>query len=233
MANSQVTVSPMVSKKRKSVEDLVDDPKEADRVLSYVTGNRATREHVITDFSSFKEAFRDAFMKEGSNSHARLWDTLGGQDDLLLKLYGQTSIQDKVTRDSRESRVADLMGRFGVPKQIANQMFAQARENEIRLVRSGQLPSTETVTPIVTEFVSPAAPTRGIRISQVTKTGGRIYQRSKPARFSIPQQRFLRNNASLSTKKLTEEFNTLFRENRSLSSIYTKKFRLSKETPNS
>lgn len=70
---------------RKSMEDLTDDPDEADRVLSYVVGARALRSHDITDFESFKAAFRDAFMRGGKASHARLWDAIGGQEDLLLK----------------------------------------------------------------------------------------------------------------------------------------------------
>ena len=52
--------TPIEHKKRKSVEDLADDPIEAERILSYVNGSRNKgQQHRITDFESFKEAFRD------------------------------------------------------------------------------------------------------------------------------------------------------------------------------
>lgn len=219
----------MVSKKRKSMEDMVDDPKEADRILSYVVGSRnKTQQHTITDFSSFKEAFRDAFQREGDNSHARLWDTLSGQDDLLLRLYGQANVQEKVTRDGRDFRTLEIMNTHHVPKREANETYMQERQHEIQLVKEGKIPPQGTRFGVAPELISPAAPSVRVRISQVTKAGGTIYMRSKPMKFTAPEKRFLVNKANLPSRKLTIEFNLLFKQNRTIRSVYNQRYRLIK-----
>jgi len=226
--------TPIPGKKRKSIEDLVDDPQEAQRVLKYVIGDKATRQHKITDFDSFKEAFRQEFMKGGQNSNARLWDSIGGQDDLLLKLYAQTKVQDRVTHDGKEERSLGLMEKYKIPKHKANQLYEQIRIHEVQLVQEGMLPVGERQVHNIPENISPTRPLR-MKISQ--GRGGIIYQRTKPMPFSTPEARFLRNNLGkgIPTRKLTAEFNILFsndnRPSRTQNSIYNKVYRLSR-TPN-
>jgi hypothetical protein len=225
---ADVRRTPIEHKKRKSVEDLADDPLEAERILSYVNGDRAVRRHTITDFDSFKEAFRDAFTLGGKGSHARLWDTIGGQDDLLLKLYAHTKIQDQVTRNSKESRVLDLMSKYKIPRHQANGLYEQIRIHEIQLVQEGMLPVAERQIHVIPETLAPTSPPSRLRISQATRTGGKVYQRAKPVPYTIPQMRFLRNNGRVPTRKVTAQFNILFQENRTQNSIYNKRYRLLK-----
>lgn len=228
---SDVKRNPIPPKKRKSVEDLVDDPVEADRVLRYVIGDKAKRQPKIADFDSFKEAFRQAFMEGGNNSNARLWDTIGGQDDLLLKLYAQSKTQDRVTRDGKEERVMDIMQKFKLPRHQANQFYEQVRIHEVQLVQEGMLPVSEREVHIIPESISPTSPMR-MKISQ--SRGKIMYQRTKPTPYTQPEIRFLRNNLGkgIPTRKITAQFNILFsqdgRPTRTQNSIYNKVYRLSK-----
>jgi hypothetical protein len=220
--------NPIPNRKRKSVEDLVDDPVEAQRVLGYIMGqkNKAGM-HKITDFDSFKEAFRQEFMKEGKNSNARLWDILGGQDDLLLRLYAHTNVQSKITQDSRNERVPKLADKYHISKDHANKLFEQVRIHEVQLVQEGMLPVSERQVHNIPESISPTSPPR-MRISQ--SRGKVMYQRTKPTPYTEPELRFLRNNLGkgIPTRKITAQFNVLFKTQRTQNSIYNKVYRLSK-----
>ncbi len=227
------------AKRRKSVEDLVDDPVEAQRILEYVTGvKNKSGEHKIVDFETFKEAFRQEFLKGGRMSNARLWDVLGGQEDLLLKLYADTKIQEKVTKDSRGSKVSALAKRFNISDDKANRLFEQMRIHEIQLVQEGMLPQAERQVHRISETISPTRPPAQIRISQ--RRGDIVYQRAKPIPFTQPELRFLQNNMDkgIPTRKLTAQFNILFsasgRPARTQNSIYNKVYRLSRlpDAPN-
>jgi hypothetical protein len=214
------------AQKRKSVEDMLDDPKEADRILGYVIGDKAVKHFSITDFGSFKEAFRDAFQRGAPANRVRLWDVLGSQDDLLLQLYGQTSIQDKVTRDGKEIRVLELMGKHHIQRHQANELYQKEREHEIQIVKEGRIPPVEGRVQGILESISPTTAPRRAQISQAVRAGGNTYSRTKPTKFTIPQERFLRNNPHVPTPKLAIQFNLLFRENRTTNSVYNKRYRL-------
>jgi len=233
--NVEAKHSQTSGKKRKSMEDLVDDPQEAERVLGYVMGEKpSSKKYHFTDFQSFKEAFRDAFMVGGGNSNARLWDALSNESDLLLKLYSHTNVQKQVTADAREGRVLGLMQKYKIPRQQADHLYEHTRMAEIEVVQRGELPVSEREVHVIPESISPTAPPSRMRIAQVTKEGGRIYQRSKPEPYEQPQIRYLQNNIGkgIPNFKLTAMFNDLFKTNRTQSSIYSKAYRLSK-MPNS
>lgn len=215
---------PTEKKKRRSYEDLVDNPYEAKRVLKYVLEGKAEGQHKIKDFDSFKEAFRQEFQVGGKNG-VRLWDYINGQDDLLLKLYANSDVQDKVTTDSRSDRIPQLMKKYNITKDRANAFFEQVRIHEIQLIQEGMLPVPERE-----EFKIPTAlaPTRPMRRVIDQHRGATLYRRTLPVRFTQPQQRFLRNNPNVPSRKVTAMFNSLFGSQRTISSVYNQRYRLLK-----
>jgi hypothetical protein len=215
-------------KKRKSVEDLVDNPREAERLLRYMDGTQRP----IRNFEEFKEAFKQSFTKTAGGNHGvRLWDTIGTQDDLLIRLYAHTNIQERVSRDTREGRVENLMGRYQIPRHRANQLFEQIRIHEIQLIQEGLLPVDERQVHNIPEQISPTMPPRALRISQ-RAFSGTLYSRTKPLPYNRPQERFLLNNRGVPVRKLTAQFNILFGLEgvplRTQNSIANKRYRLSR-----
>jgi hypothetical protein len=206
---------------------------EARRVISYIDGTKqGFPEKVFRNFDEFKEAFRQAFQQGGRGSNARLWDAIGGQEDLLLKLYANTTIQEKVTRHSKDGRVDELMARYRIPRHKANQLFEQIRIHEIQLIQEGMLPVAERQEHIISPTISPVTPPRGVRISQRANSGT-LYTRTRPLPFTRPQERFLANNGGVPVRKLAAQFNVLFGQAgippRTQSSISNKRYRLSKQ----
>jgi len=218
----------MPEKKRNSVEELIDNPEEADRLNDYLTGKKGSgKQYKISNFDDFKKAFREEFTREGY-AGTRLWEVIGDQEDLMLKLYATTTIQNKVTTDSKEGRVNQLMTQYHVSKSTANNMYEQIRKNETQLVQKGMLPIIQRTTYLTPEVSLGAAPRR-VTISQRSKEGGVTYQRAKPQKFNAPQERFLRQNKDMPMKELTATYQTIWKdENRTPSSLYYKRYRLLK-----
>lgn len=218
-------------KKRKSAEDLVDDPNEANRLIQYIDGTKDGTQRPIRNFAEFKEAFKQSFTKSvGGNHGVRLWDRIGGQEDLLLRLYAHTHIQEMVSRDSRAERVVELKARYHITDdRKANRLFEQVRIHEIQLIQEGMLPVDERQGHTISPAISPIIAPRTLRISQRAHTGT-LYNRAKPLPFNRPQERFLLNNRAVPIRKLTAQFNILFGGEsipvRTQSSIGNKRYRL-------
>lgn len=222
----------ILQKKRKSVEDLIDNPREAERLIDYIDGTRDGTQRRIRDFGEFKEVFRQSFTKTtGRNYGVKLWDTIGNQEDLLLRLYAHTRIQDRITQDSRPERVRELMHQHNIDATRANGLFEQIRIHEIQLIQEGMLPVAEREEFHIPVSISPVTPPRALRISQRSHTGT-MYSRAKPLPYTRPQERFLLNNRAVPVRKLTAQFNVLFGGAgvplRTQSSVGNKRYRLSR-----
>lgn len=212
---------------RDSLGQLVDDPKEAERISEYLTGKKGTmKNYHITDFDSFKKAFKEEFSHEGY-AGTRLWDTLSEQEDYLLKIYATSPLQTKVTIDGKDSRVTDLMTKFKIGRSTALSLYNSIRQNEVNLVQKGMLPIDER-SQVLPAALVPVAKLQ--TLSQKIKQGGITYQRASPKRFSAPQERFLVQNKDVPLKQVVAQFNLIWKDsNKSQTAIYFKRYRLSKK----
>jgi len=217
-------------KKRSSLEDLVEDDKEGFRtrvVKAFV--DKIKNQHLkpnIKDFQSFKDAFKNAF---GSEEHSKnFYGILSGQEDLLMRMFAEPDIQQEVTKNGQESVARGLMRKYPQIKNIqqARMLYRQIRRHEIQLISKGWIPETQLKMPRIAR--SPTQAPQRMMIAQSVREGGSLYRRSKPMPYSEPQMRFLRNNADVPTSKITAEFNVLFNDSRTRSSIYYKRYRLLK-----
>lgn len=214
------------NKTRDSLGELVDNPKEAERISDYLLGKKGSgKVYTITDFDSFKKAFKEEFSHEGY-AGTRLWDTLSEQEDYLLKIYATSPLQTKVTIDGKGGRVTDLMSKFKIGRSTALAMYSQIRQNEVNLVQKGMLPIDERSSVLPVALV-PVAKLQ--TLSQKIKQGGITYQRSSPRRFTEPQERFLRQNKEMPIKQLTAQFNLVWKDsNKTQTALYFKRYRLNK-----
>jgi len=214
-------------RKRTSFEELVEDNKEdfRDRIVGDFLKKVEAQHLKIRDFRTFKDAFRDAY---ASDPHGRnFFSGLSGQDDLLMRIFAEPDIQQKVTKDGETSRSRALARKYGIDVARARQLYKEIRRVEIEEISKGWIPESQLKQPRLIR--SPETAPRGLQIAQRAQSGT-LYRRATPRAFTSPQQRFLLNNANTPKAKLTAEFNILFNEQRTRNSVYFKQYRLLKES---
>jgi hypothetical protein len=209
--------------RRTSFEELVEDNREdfRDRIVADLIKKVEASHLKIKDFNSFKRAFGNAF---ASDPHGRnFYGGLKDQDDLLMRIFAEPDIQQKVTKDGEASRSRSLAKKYGIDIARAKQLYSQIRRVEIEEISKGWIPESQLKQPRLVR--SPTTASRGLQISQRAQSGT-LYRRTAPRGFTQPQERFLLNNINTPRSKLTAEFNILFDENRTRNSVYFKQYRL-------
>ena len=210
-------------KKRESLRDLVEDNKEdfRDRIVDDFIKKIDAKHLKLKDFHTFKQAFRDAYSSDPRGKN--FFSGLDGQDDLLMRIFAEPDIQQKVTKDGETSRSRALAKKYGIDVARAKQLYNEIRRVEIEEISKGWIPENMLKQPRLIR--SPTIAPRGLQISQKSQSGI-LYRRATPRPFTAPQQRFLLNNPNIPKAKLTAEFNILFNETRTRNSIYFKQYRL-------
>jgi hypothetical protein len=211
---------------RRSIEDVVDDPLEAKRILGYIKNYHGK----IKDYQSFKDAFKTEFNKGGSKSGSKLWQIMGDDDALLLKLFAHTETQDKVTRDRAEEDIPELMRVHRINSEKAKSLYQAIRIQERGLIQRGLLPVSQRASTEINQAIFVPTPTLARGGIRQAARSGTVYTRNRPQPFIDIQIRFLRNNPQLKPKEMTERFNLVFGTQRTVSSVSTKMGRLRRES---
>lgn len=204
-----------------SVEALFEEHDGMSRLVDVTLRDSQT---TITDFKSFKKAFKEAWTHTPNAQN--LFNQIGGDDEALKKIFMRPEIQSEVTRQGEDGAVERLLALHpDWNRDHAKRLYLMQRRETI--IRGDITPESQMELPRL--VAAPETAQASARMSQATRQGGRVYQRAKPQPFTEPEIRFLRNHPDSRRAELTAQFNILFNQRRTQQSIYFKRYRLLRE----
>lgn len=176
----------------------------------------------VVDYRSFKIAVDEAWSKDKSLKFL-VKNMLESDYEALFKT---PKVQQWLKSNTSTALIAGLMRRFSVDRDRAQAIYERMNEDSRNKLLAAFMHSRPLrVAPRIEPEPMPRTPSVPL-ITQRSRSG-RSYSRSKPIKWSDMELEFLHNNRQMPLRTLTDLHNNTFSTRRTLSSIKSRRLRLS------